>query len=142
MILVDTGPLVALLDPRDGLHRRSRADLAKLTDPSLLVTVPVLTEAYFHLGSRVARRKLRALLEELDVSVREISDSTLAAVMDWLDEYADHEPDFADGVAVVLSLELEGCRVWTYDREFRTTWRRPDGSAVPLAVRQRAPRAR
>ena len=23
----------------------------------------------------------------------------------------------------------------TYDKEFRTTWRRPDGSAIPLAVR-------
>jgi hypothetical protein len=25
--------------------------------------------------------------------------------------------------------------VWTYDREFRTTWRRLDGRAIPLAVR-------
>lgn len=135
MILVDTGPLVALIDPRDGLHRRSRTDLAKLTDPSFQVTVPVLTETYFHLCSRITRRKLRALLEELEVSVREIAGSTVAASMDWLDAYADHEPDFADAVTVVLSSEIEGCRVWTYDREFRTTWRRPDGSAIPLAVR-------
>ncbi len=135
MILVDTGPLVALIDPRDGLHRRSRADLEKLTDPSFLVTVPVLTETFFHLCSRVARRKLRALLEELDASVREIAGSTVAASMDWLDVHADHEPDFADAVTAVLSSEIEGSLVWTYDREFRTTWRKPDGSAIPLAVR-------
>lgn len=135
MILIDTGPLVALIDPRDGLHERSRADLAKLTDPSFQVTVPVLTETYFHLCSRVARRKLRALLEALDVTVREIAVSTVAASMDWLDAYADHEPDLADAVTVVLSSEIAGCRVWTYDREFRTTWRKPDGSAIPLAVR-------
>ncbi len=135
MILVDTGPLVALIDPRDGLHRRSRADLAKLTDPSFLVTVPVLTETFFHLVSRVARRKLRALLEELEVSVREISGSTVAASMDWLDAYADHDPDFADAVTVVLSSEIEESLVWSYDREFRTTWRKPDGSSIPLAVR-------
>ena len=55
--------------------------------------------------------------------------------MDWMDRYADHEPDLADAVTVVLSSELEGSRVWTYDREFRTTWRRPDGSPIPLALR-------
>jgi hypothetical protein len=30
VILIDRGPLVALIDPRDNLHRRSRADLLKL----------------------------------------------------------------------------------------------------------------
>lgn len=135
MILIDTGPLVALIDPRDGFHGKSRADLAKLTDPSFLVTVPVLTETYFHLPSPIARRKLRALLEELKASVREIAGSVVAASMDWMDAYADHEPDFADAVTVVLSSEIEGCQVWTYDREFWTTWRKPDGAAIPLALR-------
>jgi predicted nucleic acid-binding protein len=135
MILVDTGALVALIDPRDGLHRRSRADLQKITDPSLLVTMPVLTETFFHLSSQVARRKLRMLIKELGVSIREVTGSTLAASFDWLDLYADHEPDLADAITVVLSQELAGSLVWTYDSEFRTTWRRPDGSTVPLAVR-------
>ena len=88
MILVDTGPLVAMIDPRDSLHRRSRADLAKLADPSLMVTMPVLTEAFFHLSTRVARRKLRSVLEALEISIQEISGSTLAAAMDWMDAYA------------------------------------------------------
>ncbi len=136
MILVDTGPLVAVIDPRDGLHRRSRIDLERLADPSFVVTVSVLTEAYFHLRSAVARRKLRALMAELHVSVLDITAATVAASTAWMDRYADHEPDFADAITVVLSAEIEGCRVWTYDREFRTTWRRPDGSAVPLAVRR------
>ncbi len=26
-------------------------------------------------------------------------------------------------------------KVWTYDREFHSAWRRPDGSAIPLAIR-------
>jgi hypothetical protein len=25
-------------------------------------------------------------------------------------------------------------RVWTFDREFRTIWRRPDGRPIPLAA--------
>jgi|SRR5688572_20529852 len=134
MILVDTGPLVALTDTRDGLHRRSRRDLARLAGPALLVTVPVLTETFFHLRGPLARRKLRALLEGLRVSVQEIAASTVAASMDWMESYGDHEPDYADAVTAVLSSEIEGSLVWTYDSEFRTTWRRLDGSAIPLAL--------
>jgi predicted nucleic acid-binding protein len=135
MILVDTGPLVALIDPRDALHERSRVDLAKLADRSFAVTVPVLTEALFHLSSRAARKKLRALLEELDVSLQEISSSIFTAALDWLEAYAEHDPDLADAVLAVLTSEIPRSRVWTYDREFRTTWRKPDGAHMPLALR-------
>lgn len=135
MILVDTGPLVAMVDPRDGLHRRSRGDAARMAGRPLCVTSAILAEAYFHLRSAAARRKLRALLSELRFTLQDVSDTSLAAALDWMDRYADQEPDFADAVTVTLSAELSGCSVWTYDREFRTIWRRADGSPVPLAVR-------
>lgn len=111
MILVDTGPLVALVDPRDSLHKRSRNDLAKLAGAPFLVTVPVLTETYFHLQLGIARRKLRALLEQLRFSIREITEATIAASMDWLDVYGDQDPDFADAVTAVLASEIRRCRV-------------------------------
>jgi len=56
-------------------------------------------------------------------------------VFDWLDKYGDHDPDWADGCLAVLSGRNPARKIWTYDREFRTTWRRPDGTALPLAVR-------
>ena len=56
-------------------------------------------------------------------------------VLLWLATYADHEPDWADGCLAVLSERDRELKVWTYDREFRTTWRRPNGTAIPLAVR-------
>jgi hypothetical protein len=34
----------------------------------------------------------------------------------------------------VLSGRDQHLKVWTYDREFRTAWRRPDGTAIPMAV--------
>lgn len=49
MILVDTGPLVALFDPKDAQHQRCRAELKTIREP-LYTTVPVLTEA-FHMLS-------------------------------------------------------------------------------------------
>jgi predicted nucleic acid-binding protein len=47
MILVDTGPFVALFDPQDAEHGRCKDILSTLRD-TLFTTVPVLTET-FHL---------------------------------------------------------------------------------------------
>jgi uncharacterized protein len=49
LILVDTGPLVALFDPKDRLHSRCRETLQGIQEP-LYATVPVLTEV-FHMLS-------------------------------------------------------------------------------------------
>jgi hypothetical protein len=56
-------------------------------------------------------------------------------VFAWLDQYSDHEPDLADAYLAVLSAYHREYKIWTYDSQFRTIWRRPDGSPIPLAVR-------
>lgn len=50
MILVDTGPFVALFDPQDAEHTRCKDILSVLRDP-LFTTIPVLTEAFHLLAS-------------------------------------------------------------------------------------------
>jgi len=45
MILVDTGPLVALFDPKDGQHQGAANTLRKLRE-RLTTTVPVLTKVF------------------------------------------------------------------------------------------------
>jgi predicted nucleic acid-binding protein len=137
VILLDTTPLVALCDPRDSLHRAARSHLAALARETFAVCAPTLTEACFHLPHLAQRRRLRRLLEELHASVLPTGgDASLWwAVFDWLEKYGDHEPDWADGCIAVLCGRDRRLRVWTYDREFRTVWRRPDGSAIPLAIR-------
>lgn len=52
-------------------------------------------------------------------------------VFEWLRRYAEREPDWTDGCLVVSATREQ--RVWTYDDEFRSVWRRLDGSRVPLA---------
>lgn len=47
MILVDTGPLVALFDPKDRQHERCANVLKSIREP-LHTTVPVLTEAFHY----------------------------------------------------------------------------------------------
>ena len=77
------------------------------------------------------------MIRELNVQPIGVSQETgfWIEVFDWLAKYADQEPDWADGCLAVLSGRHKDLRIWTYDREFRTTWRRPDGTAIPLAVR-------
>jgi predicted nucleic acid-binding protein len=136
MILIDTGPLVALCDPRDGLHARAATDLRKLAGRSLVTCEAVLVEACFHLLHPIQRARLRAVIDELEITVASTHAPTFHdQVFDWLAKYADHDPDWADACLAVLSGQDRELRVWTYDREFRTTWRRLDRTAIPLAIR-------
>lgn len=136
MILLDTTPLVALCDPRDGLNRTALRDLDRLSREGFVLCVPVLTEVCFLLSHAVQRERLRRFLIEFAVAAYR-SDDELGlwwTVLDWLGRYGEHEPDWADGYLAVISGLERRFRLWTYDREFRTTWRRPDGTRVPLAV--------
>jgi hypothetical protein len=57
------------------------------------------------------------------------------AVFDWMERYAEHEPDWTDACLAVLSGDERAAKVWTYDRQFRGIWRRPDGGAISLVTR-------
>jgi predicted nucleic acid-binding protein len=137
MILIDTTPLVALCDARDSRHGRAMAHLDALAPAGLGVCEAVVTEACFHLPHRSQRQRLRAVLGELDVTPLPGANEWdfWVEVFEWLEKYADHEPDWADGCIAVLCGRDARLKVWTYDREFRTIWRRPDGTPIPLAVK-------
>jgi predicted nucleic acid-binding protein len=137
MILLDTNVLIALVDARDQWHSAARAHLRRLRDNRLLTTTSVLAETAHCLTHRSARARLRALLELLEVEPCPIPDERLhwADTLSWCERYADHEPDWVDAQLAVLCGHDRRYKVWTYDREFSTLWRRPDGSRIPLAVR-------
>ncbi|PWU12076.1 MAG: hypothetical protein C5B51_01365 [Terriglobia bacterium] len=137
IILVDTNPLVALCDARDEKHRVAVKHLESLRTSQFAICDAVLAEACFHLPYQSQRQRLRALLD--DLGVQPVSNANESGfwleVFEWLTKYAEHQPDWADGCLAVLSGRDSAARVWTYDREFRTTWRRPNGTLIPLAVR-------
>ena len=134
MILLDTAPVVALCNPRDALNRRALHDLDRLARESFVLCPPVLTEACLLLSHRVQRERLRRFLAEFSVTPYRSEDESQLwlEVFDWLIRYEERDPDFADGYLAVVSGKERGSRVWTYDGGFRTTWRRPDGTRVPL----------
>ncbi len=136
MILADTGPLVALCDPSDSKHRDAVSHLTRVAPAGLCTCEAVLVETCFHLPRRAQRERLQAVLLDLRIEPLPTTGPAIQEeVLAWLIKYADHQPDWADGCLAVLSGRDSTLKVWTYDREFRTTWRRPNGTAIPLAVR-------
>jgi uncharacterized protein len=123
LILVDTGPLVALFDPKDGEHERCRTVLRSLRDP-LYTTVPVLTEAFHMLspGSHGAAR-LRDFLRKGGASVWFLDLKALERAFDLMNRYSDHPMDLADA-SLVTAAEVLGIRkVFTLDRDDFSTYR-------------------
>jgi predicted nucleic acid-binding protein len=137
MVLVDTTPLVALCDGRDGKSRTAVKQLQRLAGDGLAVCEAVLTEACFHLPHESQRLRLRALLRELNIRCLPLAHDRgeWLDVFDWLIKYEDHEPDWADACIAVLSGRIPDLQVWTFDREFRTVWRRPNETAIPIVGR-------
>jgi predicted nucleic acid-binding protein len=136
VILLDTGPLVALCDPGDALNGAAVRELKRLARRPLVASLPVLTEAGALLPYAVQRRRLRRFLTDFAVASYRVDDegALWLDILDWLERYRDHDPDWTDGYLAVVSGRESRARVWTFDREFHTIWRRPDGKPIPLAV--------
>ena len=136
MILVDSNVLIALVDEHAALRPRATRDLRRARGHTLAVTVAVLAEVCFVLPEGWQRRRLRFLLDPLSLQDHRLDAPWRDEVFAWLEKYAEHEPDFADAELAVAVSRAHGAKVWTYDREFRTVWRQPNGTRIPLFVQQ------
>ena len=116
MILVDTGPLVALFDPRDAKHARCREVLRTIREP-LSTTVPVLTEVFHMLspGSLGADR-VRDFVTEHGMAVWFMDGERLGRAFELMEQYADHPMDLADASLIAAAEALNTRKVFTVDR--------------------------
>ena len=123
MILVDTGPLVALFDPKDEQHTRCRGTLKGIREP-LLTTTPVLTEAFHMLGpSSIGSERLREFVADGGMSVWFLDGGWLTRAFELMEQYADHPMDLADASLVAAAEALGTKRVFTIDRKDFETYR-------------------
>jgi predicted nucleic acid-binding protein len=129
-----------LVAPDDQLAKRAERDLQRLRAGPFATTGPVLSEACFLLPQGYLRRRLRFLIERLGIALVELPSTWWDDVFDWLERYQEHEPDLADAQLAVLCSKKPEYRIWTYDAEFRTIWRRANGTRLPLAARAPAGR--
>jgi uncharacterized protein len=123
MILVDTGPLVALFDPKDAMHGRSVAALRAIREP-LRTTVPVLTEAFHILDpASTGSNRLRDFVEQGGLAVWFLDRGALQRAFELMETYADRPMDLADASLVVAAETLETRKVFTLDRGDFATYR-------------------
>lgn len=116
MILTDTGPLVALFDPKDSLHGHSGKVLETIKEP-LLTTVPVLAEAFHMLTpASLGSNRLRDFILQRGLSVWYLSGTALERSFELMERYSDHPMDLADASLVVAAEELSTRKIFTFDR--------------------------
>ncbi len=121
MILVDAGPLVALIEPDEPDHERCRKALASLTPP-LLTTWPALTEAMYLLGQSgwTPQEGLWRLVLRGDLALHELDEAQLARSRDLMEKYRDLPMDLADATLVAAAEARDLDQIFTLDRDFAT----------------------
>ncbi len=115
-ILIDTGPIVAILSEADQLHARCVTELANLRPP-LFTCWPVVTEAQWLLrrDSKAVEGLFRAFERGL-FALLPLDESALSWLADFLARYSNLEPDLADACLVCLA-EREGIQaIFTLDQ--------------------------
>jgi len=132
-IVVDTGPLLALIDERDLHHQWVRSQFADI-QPPLVTCEPVLTEACF-----LAQRQLGKTdsvwglfdygVVRLAFSLEEHCDEVCALMY----RYANVPMSLADACLVRMSERIAGCSVFTLDSDFRI-YRRNRRQNIPLWI--------
>ncbi|VAW72553.1 hypothetical protein MNBD_GAMMA10-1731 [hydrothermal vent metagenome] len=115
MIIIDTGPLIALFDPRDPDHKACHSVLKTITEP-LYTTEAVLTEVLymFDPASRGATGIKEYFLAEY-VSLCALKKADIERAFYLMEKYSDLPMGFADATLLVLAETLGSSKIFTLD---------------------------
>lgn len=128
-ILLDTGPIVAMLDKSDQ-HHASCTEASKQVRGVFYTAWPVITEACYLLRSRPDLvQELLGAVYEGDFQLLQLDATEVNEIGGWLAKYRDQGLDLADACLAYLA-DREGIEtVFTIDRRhfplFRTTAGKP-----------------
>jgi uncharacterized protein len=122
-VLVDAGPLVALLDQSDLHHVACVTALKTLRDP--LVTVwPAFTEAMYLLGSSWPGQKaLWSRIETAALMLAPLDESDATRMRELMEKYRDLPMDLADAALVRIAEREDLTRIFTIDRRHFSVYR-------------------
>jgi predicted nucleic acid-binding protein len=116
MILVDAGPLIALIHKDDAYHSQCVTTLRAVTEP--LGTVwPAFTEAMYLLSfSWKAQEALWEMVERGVVTLLSLEQHDTSRIRDLMKKYRDLPMDLADAALVAVAERQKIRRVFTLDR--------------------------
>lgn len=124
VVLVDTGPLVALFDPSDTEHEGCKRALAQLRRSRRVTSLSVLTEAVYLLSfSPRAQRALLAFVAAGAVEIADFSAAQVSRAAALMERFESLPMDFADATLVVLAEYFQTTAVFTLDRRDFSVYR-------------------
>jgi uncharacterized protein len=131
-VLVDTGPIVAILSRRDQYHRACVEALREMPGP-LFTCWPVITEAAWLL--RKDARAIQALLNSLDSGFMEtvaLTSADARPIAALMQKYRDIEMQLADAALVHIAARDTLDTIFTLDRRDFSVYRLPRGRAFRI----------
>ena len=134
-VLVDAGPLVAIIDQADSAHEACVAALKTLRG-SLVTVGPAFTEAMYLLrGSWRAQKALWSRLETGALAIAPLDHTDAPRMRELMEKYRDQPMDLADAALVRVAERESLVRVFTLDRVHFAVYRagRRRLSLVPVA---------
>jgi len=121
--LVDTGPIVAMINRADPWHEACVSSFQSLPVP-LVTSAAVLTEAFHLLGNRTNDVDAAwRLVRSGAVTVRAITDDDLSSLNSLMSKYRDRPMDFADATLVHLAQRESIQLIFTIDHYDFETYR-------------------
>lgn len=123
--LVDAGPLIALFDPADKLHRRMDAFFRGFVG-RMHTTWPVVTEVC-HFLDVTQQRALIAWLRRGGAQLADIEPAALGMLDTLIAKYSERPMDLADASLVWLGARLKIKDIITIDHNDFSVYRGTDG---------------
>lgn len=133
MTLTDTGPILALIDSNEAMHKACQLVLPRLAKP-MVTPSPCFTEAMYLLGRELGypgQQALWRLRSSGVLVVRPVPEKEWDRIEILMEKYRDAPMDLADASLVATAETLNLQRVFTLDRHFYA-YRLADGSALEV----------
>lgn len=115
MVLIDTGPIVALFDESEPAHKKCKLALQTVAAP-LITSWAVLTESFYLLNDwRKGQSELWEFILADGVLPVDIPSNSHGRIRDLMSKYADKPMDLADATIVLLAEIHKISTVFTLD---------------------------
>ena len=132
-VILDTGPLVALVDARDKDHRWAVVQWSDI-EPPLLTCESVISEACFLLDqTRTGSASVFEMLLRKAIAIAFRLEDHVKEVRTLRDKYSDVPMSVADASLVRMAEQFTRSAVLTLDRDFRI-YRKHGRHVIPLIV--------
>ncbi len=122
-ILLDTGPLVALIDKSERNHKAC-LEFFKTYSGNILTTEPVITEALYLLNTRFSFQKTCIdFILQAEIEIIPQTKKSLQKATKLMEKYQDIPMDYADATLVGISEETGIKEIFTLDKRGFTAYK-------------------